>query len=179
MKQLYRITIYLFVMCFFQSELKSQTFRLEACIKEQLWCYLYQKKEVANPKPPFYTEPLYYESGETFVNNDYMEIKNLITRETIVNNEDLEEIGIYSFLILHRHPETIYIFLKYREEIEVLYIPTLGIENYLERYDAMIEIQLQQLVDHFKKHPDIEKHLLSVYSKKVSAIYDYNVKYKE
>ena len=43
----------------------------------------------------------------------------------------------------------------------------------------MIEIQLQQLVDHFKKHPDIEKHLLSVYSKKVSAIYDYNVKYKE
>lgn len=179
MQRLYRIIIYILIVVCCQSELKSQTFILGVDIKEQLWHYLYQRKEVLDSLPPFHTEPLYYESNGIVVNNNYIEIRNLITRVPITKNEDLEEIGLYSFKILYKHPETKYIFLKYREELEILYFPVLGIEDYLERYDAMLETQLQQLIDYFKKHPDIDKHLLSVYATKICAIYDWNTKHLE
>ena len=68
MQRLYRIIIYILIVVCCQSELKSQTFILGVDIKEQLWHYLYQRKEVLDSLPPFHTEPLYYESNGIVVN---------------------------------------------------------------------------------------------------------------
>lgn len=147
-------------------------FELQKDIKKHLQRYLYELGVVRDSIPPVFT--LSEEEKNTdwvLVDSSYMHIQNLITRDEIANNKDLDNIGIYAFYPLYYSHIDTYVFLKFNNECEIIYSGEYG----APRAPVDLSLQIRQILNYFDRHYELDCRMLSTYIQLVCKVYDGNI----
>jgi len=100
-------------------------------------------------------------------------IYNRLSDKKIIDDSDLDEIGIYGFTTAGSHQNT-YVLLKCFDEYEILRM-TEGKYNESRDFSAILD----DLQAYFDRHPEIDSRLLPFYNKEILNIYIDNTKIDE
>lgn len=111
-------------------------------------------------------------------------ISDMLTGTKVLNDADFSPYGIYGFEMLYTHPSDTYLFLKCGNECEIIkhnygeiFIDAENDESYL--YYMLLRTQINQVLDFFINHADMDVILLPEYLTVVCNVYQQNHMYLE